>query len=225
MTLTRISLACLCLLLFATLSWSAEIAATESTLRKLSDADCRTHGFDPWQLACSTCDLLESYVTTKDVHSDTAIATCRQCCQVYKDAAATTRMEKPFEAAVLVYSRRSSSAPQDDELGQFLSQDWDKLVELKNNDKAVRLHKKERINDIPKPNADNFDIYQMIMQMQMQPQAQLFLFQSALPPKTSVLSALLENEESLKARATQVISLDHTWKRDDIRDMLTTLLP
>ena len=197
------------------LAQSTAVAATTT----LSDAECRAHGFDPWQLACSTCDLLQSYtIPSQAANVDTI---CRQCCQAYKD---TFRIEKPFEAAVLLHSKSMASMAAggvDDELAQFLKQDWDELAATKNKANSHRLVKHQRQQ--PKPDADSFDIYRMMMLMR--PQAQLYLFQDPLPTKPAALTALLDNAETLEQVATEVIQLDSSWKRDDLKDMLTTLLP
>ena len=205
-------------LLVVLIAWQAQLAQSTATAM-LSDTECRAHGFDPWQLACSTCDLLRSYIIESEV--DTVDTICRKCCQAYKD---TVRIEKPYEAAVLLYSKSMASMAAggvDDELAQFLKQDWDELAATKNKASSNRLLKQQR--EQPKPDADSFDI--MRMMMLMRPQAQLYLFKDPLPTKPSALKALLDNVETLEQVATEVIQLDNSWKRDDLKDMLTTLLP
>jgi hypothetical protein len=205
---------------------------TASATAIISDADCRAQGFDPWQLACSTCDELALFFTKKGNEGSSATATsaakknneniihvCRQCCQAYKD---TPRIQKPYAAAVLLHppigSRPAGSTTTEDELTQFLTQDWDSVVATKS---AARLIKIEHSS----PALDNaMDMYQRMMMLQMRPPAQVCFFESPLPTKASARSALLNNPESLQAAASEVIVLDASWKKDDIKDMLMTLL-
>jgi hypothetical protein len=87
-------------------------------------ATCRSQGFDPEQLACSTCDILPLHFTDE----------CRACCQEWLD---TPHMNKPYEAAILV-DRGSLST----ELSQFLTDDWDSVVSNKGG--ASRLRRVEQ---------------------------------------------------------------------------------
>lgn len=64
---------------------------------------CRQSGFDPLQLACSTCDLLPESVVNK----------CQECCQPFRNVNAKA---KRYEAAVLVHSEGQSFYPEIDEL-------------------------------------------------------------------------------------------------------------
>jgi hypothetical protein len=82
-------------------------------------ATCRNQGFDPEQLACSTCDILPLLVDE-----------CRACCQDWLD---TPHMNKPYEAAILI-DRGSLST----ELSQFLSEDWDSVVSNKGGTSRLR---------------------------------------------------------------------------------------
>lgn len=81
--------------------------------------DCRKDGFDPWQLACSTCDLLPLAHHPR----------CRQCCQPYRDIPLRHR---PYAAAVVVGDERSEQL-------RLLRQDnWASLVAAKGED-AIRF--------------------------------------------------------------------------------------
>lgn len=120
---------------------------------------------------------------------------CRDCCQAYQD---TPRIRKPYEAAVLVIQR-----PTGGELEEFLGNDWDELVEAKSSQRLLKLN---NIVDDP---------VRMI---------NLFGFPSAT---LMFLDQPLQKAQSASAyekQAKEVIVLDG-WKRDDIKDMLMTLLP
>jgi len=75
--------------------------------------ECRTTGFDPEQLACSTCAILPSQVQDS----------CRACCSEWLG---TERISKPYQAAVLV--ERGSGGG---EVGGFLKEEWENVVQEK----------------------------------------------------------------------------------------------
>jgi hypothetical protein len=74
--------------------------------------DCMAIGFDPWQLACSTCNFLPRSVQVK----------CLSCCQSYKTI---EKQARRYEAALLI-DRGSSS-----EVQNLLNDDYDKIMEQK----------------------------------------------------------------------------------------------
>lgn len=190
------------------------IESSSSSPSRLSEADCRVAGFDPWQLACSTCVLLKEYS-----FSAAASTTCRQCCQDYKDIA--RRIQKPYKVAVLLVS--SSALLQgdgDSELSQFLREDWDALIQSKGSSRLLKVESKQDIasSSSSSNTADYNDMYRMMMMMMMRPpQAQLYFLSTTQIPQVL-------DEEHLQKAAAEVVSLDSAWKRDDIKDMLMTLL-
>ena len=190
---------------------------------------CRQQGFDPWQLACGTCELLQQ--TFSSPESEKSIyKQCLQCCQSYKD---TAHIRKPYEAAVLMIqgSRRrqrpadsaSDKEGEDDpiiqslsnELKDFLREDWKTLVETKG---TRRLEKKivER-KDGPESYTDLYSLMSMGGVMGGSTVSILF-YDSAMPKGHDTL-------DDYQKMAKEVVTLDSRWKRDDVKDMISTLLP
>lgn len=85
----------------------AKVGASRGYVR-----DCMDTGFDPWQLACSTCNILPKSVKEK----------CFSCCQSYKNLEKKARR---FEAALLL---DSGLTPAVDEL---LNEDYDNIMKQK----------------------------------------------------------------------------------------------
>jgi hypothetical protein len=169
--------------------------------------DCHQAGFDPTQLACKTCLLLPKPSVAVSVSADMHQKTCLECCQAWKDTQRT--ITKPYEAAVLVApATASGSTVTAGELAQFLEQDWNDLVQAKGSHRLVHLQ-------VEDTSSNGYYSY----------------YQQGGPPRTAVLY-LLEERMSGAVRsvaeyskaAKETIHLDG-WKRDDIRDMLSTLLP
>ena len=77
--------------------------------------ECREKGFDPSNLACSTCELLPTE------HKPTCLA----CCQSFRDV---SMIQKPYESAVLVVPGKQSVS---EEVKKLLDDDWDAIVETK----------------------------------------------------------------------------------------------
>lgn len=74
--------------------------------------DCMSSGFDPFQLACSTCNILPQSVRD----------TCQSCCQSYKTM---EKQARRYEAALLIDTGFSS------EVQELLNEDYDKIMEKK----------------------------------------------------------------------------------------------
>lgn len=146
---------------------------------------------------------------------------CLRCCQPYKDV---ERIRKPYEAAVLIVHHKASS-----ELEQFLDNDWDDLVKAKatggdndrdNVDRLVQLQD-PHLNRFPSllAGAGNGGFYFHL------PVATLLFFDSLEAVRHHKLNGRKDGgDDALLESAKEVIKLDG-WKRDDIRDMLTALLP
>ena len=160
---------------------------------------CRQRGFDPWQLACQTCDLLPSSV----------VADCRDCCQPYKD---TQSLRKPYQSAVLVVpqQQQSQNAVMDSELEMVLREDWDDLVQKLGG--STRLQKISVTVD-----GDQFiNNFWMVRA----PPAEVHFLEERLP---AVSSSTRLSKTMIADKAKETITL-YGWKRDDIRDMIQTLL-
>ncbi|CAB9510006.1 expressed unknown protein [Seminavis robusta] len=159
---------------------------------------CRQDGFDPWQLSCETCDLLP---TTSKSTSINPQERCLECCQSYKKSSLLTR---PYESAVLVH--RQEGADSQSEMAQFLNEHWEGLVQEKG---SKRLSKLVRSDDSSASSSYGF--------MWRRPAPQLILwFDEIVPPNLKL--------KEYKNVSKEVINLDG-YKKDDIKDMLSTLLP
>lgn len=160
---------------------------------------CRRNGFDPGQLACVTCDLMPS---------DETKATCLTCCQSYKDVILTGggRFDKPHQAAILVLPQ---GMPVPEEVQKLLNDNWNELVEAKGLDRLLQMELMPRVSA----------------------SSMRFLFSS---PPTYIYffddKKIMANYRTATSVATiadaakESISLQG-WKREDIKDMLQTMLP
>ena len=157
---------------------------TTSALSYLKD--CRTAGFDPLQLACTTCAIL------LEQHQDK----CKECCQSYRTLEKRT---KRYEMAVLLNTGFPESVQ------ELVRDDMDTILEQKG---SGRFH----VRDYG-VNMDNM----MGMMFRQQPSV-IFWFDKPI----SIDSAIEEMAE--KADELTVIS-GRGLGRDDMRDMLLTLLP
>jgi hypothetical protein len=72
--------------------------------------DCMDAGFDPWQLACSTCNVLPELVKIK----------CLSCCQSFKTL---EKQAHHYKAALLLDNGISAA------VDELLNEDYDKLLE------------------------------------------------------------------------------------------------
>lgn len=79
--------------IFHSLAFFLPLAVTVQSSSWLEE--CRSKGFDPWQLACETCSLL-SLPNNQE--------TCLSCCQSYKDSRI---LIKPYQSAKLFIYRAS----------------------------------------------------------------------------------------------------------------------
>lgn len=83
---------------------------------------CREAGFDPYQLACNTCDLLPV------IHQEK----CRSCCVSYKTV---DKAYRRYRAAILLYTGQAASYYP--ELNSMVTEDWTELVDQKGSDRLV----------------------------------------------------------------------------------------
>ena len=124
---------------------------------------------------------------------------CLACCQAYKD---TPSLRTPYSSAVILVSAASSM---ESEVETFLRDDFESLRSAKGG--AAKLEKMT----IKSSNSNNNDGFWF---MRTQPAELLFLDE----PLKSGLS-----EKELRQRAKESIVL-YGWKREDIKDMIETLL-
>jgi hypothetical protein len=111
------------------------LAATRGTQADpISVEACRHAGFDPWQLSCSTCELLPEAV--KEF--------CQSCCLSYKTLEKRTHR---YQAAVLIHTKKMPHYfPEVDTL---LKEDLDSIWEKKG---SARLVIKD-VSSRPEPSA------------------------------------------------------------------------
>lgn len=101
---------------------ASRVLPGSSESKTLSLDDCRRAGFDPYQLACSTCDLLPEAVLEK----------CKLCCLSYKTLEKRTQR---YQAAVVLYPARIASYfPQ---MSSMVEEDWGGLVEQKGEKRLI----------------------------------------------------------------------------------------
>jgi hypothetical protein len=120
---------------------------------------------------------------------------CLGCCQSYKDV---EHISKPYEAAVLVVSGRSAG----EEFERFLDEDWDDLVKTKGANRLLQIPRGDR-------GGNSFSMF-------FAPPTVLYLLDEKHAGEKKSASAYA-------TIAKETLHLDG-WKRDDIRDMLSTLL-
>jgi hypothetical protein len=209
---------------------------------------CQKHGFDATQLACSTCESIllpilllkqqqpsSSATTATTNHSSTSssssssssdviIDQCRQCCQIVRDVQLIT---EPYAAAVIVvpaqvtidndYNSQVVTGLPSTELNDFYQNDYTKLMQ------TIGTHRLRTIHD------DGTLSKQQQHQNRRIPMNLFFMF-SLSPvvlyfldtiPTSSSLSKI--NISDLQRMSRETVTLDG-WKRDDIRDMISTLL-
>lgn len=168
--------------------------------------DCREKGFDPMRLSCPTCDLLPENVQEA----------CKKCCQSYLDA---KRRTNPYQAAVLVKSTFNTVSQQPG--GRFLSEldmllddkdEWEKIL----NDKGGKERLQVMTRNLQQTdNSSERDLLSLLIRRR--PSMEVLLLDEKLPAGTL-------SYEKLKEKATEIISLQGLSK-DDIKDLLMTLLP
>lgn len=195
-----------------TLVWmrlSIANAATISSITSYSVDQCRELGFDPFQLSCDTCEKLSSWLkdsstSTSPSSNDnqkqpsvvTAVTNCLSCCQVYRDL--PRAQPQRYQAAILVHAT-----------GQ--NEHLDNLIE---NDKFEETVKKIK-------GSNRFRRVEVPVQAAMMIPSHLYWLDQVLDEsKQYDLSGM----EQYEAKSKETVTLDPSWKTDDIRDMILTLL-
>ncbi len=94
--------------------------SSETTVSSLES--CRDAGFDPYQLSCSTCDIVPKSM----------VDTCKSCCLSYKTLEKRTRR---YQAAVLTHTvKMTQYFP---EIDSIVKEDWKGLVEQKGEKRLI----------------------------------------------------------------------------------------
>ena len=166
--------------------------------KNLKDS-CRADGFDPWQLACDTCEILLLAPELADAHKR-----CLECCQEWKSS--KPLVTKPYHSAVLVYR---ANANDDSEMEQFLRDHWDDVLKKKGAKHLIKMPQDNSYLDDGMAKKSRF--------MFMRPPPEMVLWFEGPVPKG------LKNVLAYKAAAKEVIDLDG-YKKDDMKDMLSTML-
>jgi hypothetical protein len=204
-------LAALLLLLLLTVTSKSLVAA-----QKMSENWCLERGFDPTNLSCDTCRLIDESTTIQKLQREQHIdigEECRQCCQFYKVNPVLhpgDSLRGKYKFALLSYNEGSLSAY--GEIKDFLERDLDDVLSFKGESrfKAVVSTKSSMNNE-------------MMMQLMMmgimsgggESQPKLLFFDKHKKGGWS------EDDEE---EAVEIIKL-RGWKREDLKDMLMTLLP
>lgn len=122
---------------------------------------------------------------------------CLECCQSYKTS---ERMTKPYESAVLVHRPVSGG---NSEMEQFLDEHFDELVKSKGSERLIKIEQDHGAS------SSRF--------MFMRPPSQMVLwFDRVVEPGQKL--------KVYKEQAKETVLLDG-YRKDDMKDMLTTLLP
>jgi hypothetical protein len=176
--------------------------------QRLSVEACRTLGFDPWQLSCETCRLLN---VSSSSSSSLLLDQCHACCQSYKTLEKRTRA---YGGAIVLHSNIPRAFP---EIDSFLEEDLKSIIwTKKGKDRVV-------VTTMPGLGGGGQRGGGMMMGMGMGsmygPPSAILWFDD-LPPTNDMGISISE----LQQRAKEIIILEG-WKRDDIRDMLLSLLP
>ena len=163
---------------------------------------CRADGFDPWQLACDTCEILLKDPDGLGKH----YKRCLECCQEWKNA--RPHMTEPYRSAIFVFRDHQDG---DSEVEQFLRDHWDDVIAKKGAKNLIRMPQDNSYLDAPASKSRKSRYWFM------KPPPELVLwYDGPLPTK-------LKNVQAYRDAATEVIELDG-YKKDDIRDMLTAML-
>ena len=158
--------------------------------------DCHLKGFDPYQLSCDTCLLLQD--------TPHLMTTCQQCCQEYKG---TKNTATRYATAILLHSPGSS-----DEIDTFLRED------------LPTLENKAQILVRPQESAGGpTEDMRFMMMMGYMSKSSSILWLAETPSSSLISSKTTTTVAALKKLAKEEIDL-RGWKRDDIKSMLQTLL-
>ena len=191
-----------------------------ATAGGVSNEWCLERGFDPSNLSCDTCQLLAESTTLQqlqdvknkasdndDEHIDIN-KECRACCQEYKVNPVLRpgeTLKGKYKHAILKYDEKSVDNYQ--EVKDFVERDLSDVLSFKGDKFQI-----EKTND-SSPN-NNIDMYSLMMGG---------VGFGGGPPKLMFFEQS-KKEGYNEEEAGEVINL-RGWKREDISNMLLTLLP
>lgn len=195
----------------------------------LTEESCLTLGFDPANLSCETCNLLEESTTLasfQEEHNNknpgdtiNLLDECRSCCKSYKFNPVLhpgQSLRGKYRYALLTYGE--GSLEQYGEIKDFIDRDLNDVLSFKGENRF-------RVSASQKGGGLDADIMRQLMMMGGQfaglggGAPKLLLFENA--KKGGAGKGWTEDDED---QAGEVITL-RGWKREDLKDMLMTLLP
>ncbi|KAL3793293.1 hypothetical protein HJC23_003803 [Cyclotella cryptica] len=211
--------------LIATLALTFHLSQLFAFASTLTEESCLTRGFDPYNLSCETCHLLEESTTLSSLvqeynakHSKEPIdivQECRYCCQSHKFNPVLHHgqsLRGKFRYALLTYNE--GSLDQYGEIKDFVDKDLNDVLSFKG-EHRFRVSVSEKIG---------LDGNMMQMMMMMGGGFRGF----GGPPKLMLFENAKKGggkwSEDDENEAGEVITL-RGWKREDLKDMLMTLLP
>eukprot|EP00984_Skeletonema_dohrnii_P018201 scaffold8443_cov86-Skeletonema_dohrnii-CCMP3373.AAC.2 len=193
----------------------ALLQSTPVAAQKVSENWCLERGFDPTNLSCDTCRLIDESTTIQNLQQEQNInigEECRQCCQFHKVNPVLHpdySLRGKYKYALLTYNE--GSLGQFGEIKDFLERDLSDVLSFKGETRFKAV-----------PSTKSAMDPEMRMQMMMMGimnggggQPKLMLFDKHKKGGWSE-----EDEEE----AVEIIKL-RGWKREDLKDMLMTLLP
>jgi len=204
------------LILYWTIVWVSMIGittvqattTTTTTISSMSLEACRTAGFDPYQLACSTCDLLPMTTPLQEEQQ----TQCKSCCLSYKTLEKTSRR---YGAAVILYAHKDYEASGSSffsDLNSLIKEDWTDLVQLKGKNHVILK-----------------DISSMQMSEYYHRPTLLWLDDDTNNKDKKKVATLNSDLESMTVHELIKIASDRVdlmgWKRDDIREMIKAIVP
>lgn len=157
---------------------------------------CKRSGFDPLQLACTTCTILPASHQSR----------CNDCCQSYKTL---EKQSKRYQLAILVVNPGVPEA-----VKELLRDDKDRILERKGPKRFMVYDKSDEEED------EMARMMGMLYGRRQEP-SEILWFDK--PPPTRSFS--LEELSDMADDVTVLASGHRGLGRDDIRDMLLTLLP
>lgn len=199
------------LLMFAAIALLSTLVASQ----KVSEDWCLERGFDPTNLSCDTCRLIEESTSIQQLQRKQNIdigEECRQCCQFHKVNPVLHpqySLRGKFKYALLTYNE--GSLGHFGEINDFIERDLNDVLSFKGQSRFKAVAS-------TKSSVDSEMRMQMMMMGIMNgggEQPKLMFFDKHKKGGWSE-----EDEEE----AVEVIKL-RGWKREDLKDMLMTLLP
>jgi hypothetical protein len=194
----------------------------------LTEESCLALGFDPSNLSCETCHLLEESSTLSALqqkHNNKnpdnpigVVQECKSCCQSYKFNPVLhpgQSLRGKYRYALMTYDE--GSLEQYGEIKDFIDRDLNDVLSFKGENRF-------RVSASEKGAGLDANVMRQLMMMGVGGQFQLggvpklLLFENA---KKDTGKRWTEDDEN---EAGEVITL-RGWKREDLKDMLMTLLP